>query len=220
MRQIFDRDFYILRILATMIAVQVLIVLCIKLWPPSLMPSPPDVVYSDSDTIQMEEIISTQQSKRPPPPPAPLPPVIRSEDIILEDEVILNYDPIVVNVMPVSEPPEDIDGFSSPGNSRSEPPKPLRIVTPEYPRSAQKQRIRAEIIIHVIVDQQGLVQSPQILERYLIHQTGNHRILVEEIGYGLEEAAVNAALKSLFRPAKKDGVSVDSHHQLSFRFGM
>ncbi|MCY3999737.1 MAG: hypothetical protein OXF06_09275 [Bacteroidetes bacterium] len=220
MRQLFDRDFYGLRILATMITVQVLLLLCVKLWPTSFVPSPPAVVYSDSEVIQMEEVISTQQSKRTPPPPAPLPPVVRSEDIILEDEITLDDDPLIVSMIPVSEPPQEMDGSAQAGVPRSEPPKPIRIVTPDYPRSAQRRKVRAEIIIHVVVNQQGHVQSPKIIERYLISETGNQKTLVNEIGYGLEDAAVNAALKSLFRPAKKDGATIDSHHQLSFRFGM
>ncbi|MCY4204243.1 MAG: energy transducer TonB [Bacteroidetes bacterium] len=168
----------------------------------------------------MEEIVPTRQIRRTPPPPPPLPPVIRPEDVILEDELILDFDPLALTGPPTDTPSLDPIGPSTTGINTSEPPKPIRVVTPEYPRSAQRRKIRAEIIIAFVVDKHGQVQSPEILERYLLKEGESSRTLVDELGYGLEEAAVNAALRSLFRPARKNGTAVDSNHKLSFKFGI
>ncbi len=209
-----------MRLLACIITVQVLILLCIKLWPLPLAPEPLEIIYSSPETIQMEEVVSTRQVRRSPPPPPPIPPVIRPEDVILEEDLLLDFDPLSVAGPPMDELPPDPDAALTGGIASSEPPKPIRIVTPEYPRSAQRRKIRAEIVISVVVDKRGRVQSPQILERYLLNEREETRTLVDELGYGLEEAAVRAALRSLFRPARKAGAAVDSNHRLSFRFGV
>ncbi len=215
--QLFDHKTYTLRILSTLIIAQVLVLACIKFWPLSSLENPVDVAYPDSDAIMMEEIVQTFQPRSTPQPVTPLPPIIKSDDIILDEEPILELDPLLISGPPAEELPMDSSSVSL---GSSVPPKPIRIVTPEYPRHAQRRQIRAEIIIHVIVDKSGRVQSPQILERYLLDESIQGHTLVEELGYGLEEAAVNAALKSIFRPAKKGGITVDSYHKLSFKFGI
>ena len=220
MRRHFHGDYYVARVLAGIIVAQVVVLLCIKLWPLSLPPQTLDVVYSNPETIQMEEVVSTRQTRRAPPPPPPLPPVIRPEDIILEEDLVLDYDPLATTGPDLNQIPRDPEGAPSSGPATSEPPKPVRIVTPEYPRSAQRRKIRAEIVIAVIVDRRGRVQSPQVLERYLLNEKENTRTLVNELGHGLEEAAVNAALRSLFRPARRGGAAVNSEHRLSFKFGV
>ena len=220
MRRHLDGDYYMVRVLAGVIAAQVLILLCIKLWPLPLAPKPLNVVYSNPETIQMEEVVSTRQTRKAPPPPPPLPPVVRPENVILEEELMLDFDPLAVTGPDIAELPPDTEGSPSSGTTISEPPKPVRIVTPEYPRSARRRKIRAEIVIAVVVDKRGRVQSPQIFERYMLNEKENTRTLVDKLGYGLEEAAISAALRSLFRPARKEGVAVDSEHRLSFKFGV
>ncbi|MCY3594077.1 MAG: energy transducer TonB [Rhodothermaceae bacterium] len=219
MRRHFDGDHYTLRLLASILVAQVLVLLCIKLWPLPLTPGPLDITYSDPEAIQMEEIVTTRQTRLAPPPPPPLPPVIRPEDIILEEDLTLDFNPLTVTGPPMDEIPAEPEGIRSTGIAASEPPKPIRIVTPEYPRSAQRRKIRAEVVITLVVDQRGEVRSPQVLERYLLDEKENTRTLVDELGYGLEEAAINAAMRSLFRPARKEGVVVASNHKLTFKFG-
>ncbi len=219
MRRHFDGDLYTLRLFAGIIVAQALVLLCIKLWPPPVPPKPLDIAYSNPETIQMEDIITTHQTQSSPPPPAPLPPVIQPEDMILEEDLPLDFSPLTITAPPIDEIPAETEGMQPSGIAASEPPKPIRIVTPEYPQSAQRRRIRAEVVITLVVDKQGRVQSPQVLERYLLDKTENTRTRVDELGHGLEEAAINAAMRSLFRPAKKEGMSVDSHHKLTFKFG-
>ena len=219
MQRHFDGDHYILRLLASILVAQVLVLLCIKLWPLPLTPEPLDITYSNPEAIQMEEIVTTHQTRLAPPPLPPLPPVIRPEDIILEEDLALDFNPLTVIGPPMDEIPAEPEGIRSNGIAASEPPKPIRIVTPEYPRSAQRRKIRAEVVVTLVVDQRGEVRSPQVLERYLLDEKGNTRTLVDELGYGLEEAAINAAMRSLFRPARKEGIVVASNHKLTFKFG-
>ncbi|MXY07337.1 MAG: hypothetical protein F4Y61_01660, partial [Rhodothermaceae bacterium] len=66
MRRHFDGDSYSLRLFASILAAQVLILLCIKLWPVALEPKPLDIVHSSPEVIQMEEIVSTNPTRRAP----------------------------------------------------------------------------------------------------------------------------------------------------------
>ena len=220
MRRHFDGDSYSLRLFASILAAQVLILLCIKLWPITSGPKPLDIIYSSPEVIQMEEIVSTNQTRRTPPPPAPLPPVIAPDDTILEEDILLDLDPLALTDPSLDDMPTDPEGALSTGIGATEAPKPIRIVTPEYPRSASRRKIHAEIVIAVVVDKRGRVQSPQVVERYILNEKDNTRTLVDVLGHGLEEAAVSAAMRSLFRPARKDGAIVESNHKLSFKFGV
>lgn len=219
MRRHFDGDSYSLRLFASIIAAQVLILLCIKLWPDTSEPKPVDIIYSSPEVIQMEEIVSTNQTRRAPPPPAPLPPVIAPDETILEEDILLDLDPLALTDPSLDDMPTEPEGAPSTGIGATEAAKPIRIALVEYPRSAKRRNIHAEIVIAVVVDRRGRVQSPQIAERYLLNEKDNTRTLVDALGYGLEEAAVNAAMRSLFRPARKDGATVESNHKITFKFG-
>ena len=214
MRRHFGGKSYTLRLLACIISAQILVLLCLHFWPIPPPPEPMEIVSSSPEIIHLEEVISTRQVRRSPPPARPLPPIITPNDVILDDNLTLEYTPLEIDspTTPDESPPTEIIS--------SEPPKPIRIVTPEYPRSARRRKIHAEIVVAFVVDEHGRVQSPKILERYLLDQRQGTRTLVSELGYGLEESAVNAALRSLFRPARKGGMPVGSNHELIFKFGL
>lgn len=220
MRRHFDGDSYSMRLFASIIAAQVLILLCIKLWPVTSEPKPLDIIYSRPEVIQMEEIVSTNQTRRAPPPPAPLPPVIAPDDTILEEDILLDLDPLALTDPSMDDMPTEPEGDPSTGIAATEAPRAIRIVTPEYTRSARRRNIHAEIIVSVVVDRRGRVQSPQIIERYILNEKDNTRTLVSALGHGLEEAALSAAMRYLFRPARKDGATVESNQKLTFKFGV
>ncbi|MCY4674779.1 MAG: energy transducer TonB [Bacteroidetes bacterium] len=220
MRRHFNGDSYSLRLFASIIAAQVLILLCIKLWPIEPEPKPLDITYSSPEMIQMEEIVSTRQTRRAPPPPAPLPPIIAPDDTILEEDVLLDLDPLEITGPPLDEMPTEPEGTLSTGIAATEAPKPIRIAIHKYPKSAERRDIRAEIVVAFVVDKRGRVQSPQIVERYLLGEKDNTREPVDALGHGLEEAAVSAAMRSLFRPARKGGAAVESNQRLTFTFGV
>ena len=220
MRRHFDGDSYSLRLFASILAAQVLILLCIKLWPVALEPKPLDIVHSSPEVIQMEEIVSTNQTRRAPPPPAPLPPVIAPDDTILEEEILLDLEPLALTDPSINDMPAEPEGTPSTGIAASEAARLIRLAIPEYPKPAERRKIQAEIVIAVVVDKRGRVQSPQIVERYLLNEKDNTRTLVDALGHGLEEAAVSAAMRSLFRPARKDGATVESNYQITFALGV
>ena len=219
MRRHFDGDSYSLRLFASILAAQVLILLCIKLWPSASEPKPLDIIYSSPEVIQMEEIVSTNQTRRAPPPPAPLPPVIAPDDTILEEEILLDLDPLTLTDPSLDDMPTEPEGAPSTGIGATEGPRLIRVVTPEYPRPAKRRNILAEVVIAVVVDKRGRVQSPQIVKRYILNEKDNTRTLVDALGHGLEEAAVSAATRSLYRPARKDGATVESNAEITIKFG-
>lgn len=201
------------------------LVTAVKLWPVPADYAPTDIVYTTKgpETILVEEIVQTSQRRQIPPPPAPLPPVIVPNDEIIE-EVELEF---TDSFLPVDEPgleqeltPGDPIG-AQPKQARVETaPKPVRIVEPEYTRAAKRKKIRAEVVIEVLIDEKGRVEESKIIERFLLGDDDDPKRPVTQLGYGLEEAAISAATRWLFRPARQNGTPVRSQHELTFKFGV
>ena len=103
---------------------------------------------------------------------------------------------------------------------RTRHPKPILIAEPEHPRAARRRGIRAEIILQVDIDSRGRVTAHEILSRYLLGDDGQSREPVQALGYGLEDAAVSAAQRWRFRPARKEGKAVASRYVLTMKFGV
>ncbi len=210
----------------TGVAVSLLLVIAaVKWWPP---PAPdadePEIPYAlGPDLIEIEEITPTQQARRmAPPPPAPLPPVLVPNDVLVE-EIVLD---IAENYLPVEEPGDDermAEGADAGASTQAVVevgPKPVRFVEPEYTREARRRKVRAEVVVEVFVDEQGRVRRTEVVERYLLSENRGGRERVETLGYGLEEAAVAAAERWLFRPARRNGQPVPSYTTLTFSFGV
>ena len=99
-------------------------------------------------------------------------------------------------------------------------PQVVRMSEPEYPRAAKRKKIKAELVLNLLIDERGLVREAAILERYLIGEDPNDKQPVAELGYGLEEAAFEAAHRWRFRPAYENGQPVSSYHTIKFMFGV
>jgi protein TonB len=202
------------------------LVAAVKLWPVPGDAAPTDLVYTTRgpETIQFEEIVQTRQQRQTPPPPAPLPPIIVPDDRVIDEEFELD---ITDSFLPVDNPgldqrltPGDPIG-AQPTSARAEiGPKPVRIVEPEYTRDAKRKKIRAEVVVEVMIDEKGRVQDSKIVERFLLGDDDDPKQPVDQLGYGLEEAAVSAAERWLFRPARQNGTPVRSQHELTFKFGV
>jgi len=84
-----------------------------------------------------------------------------------------------------------------------EPPVPLKKVSPDLPALARAQRLSDTVVLRVLVDERGNVADVQVREyKYAI----------------LRDAAVEAARKYTFRPARHQGVPVKAWFELRFIF--
>jgi protein TonB len=210
--------------LGTLNAVLALLIALVHLVPVDPPDSQPRFVDARArEVLTLDEIPQTAPGAPPPPPVVPLPPVVLPDDELLEPEPI----PVPEPDLPMSpsslNPP--VPGTGSPGRSgplRLEEveisPQPIRVVEPEYPSEARRRRIRAEIVVRVLVDERGRVSEPVILRR-LLYGRQNTPQEVDQLGYGLEEAALAAALRWLFRPAEHRGERVQTYTIITFHFG-
>ena len=98
-------------------------------------------------------------------------------------------------------------------------PQIVRIIQPEYPRAARGKDVRATIVVNVWIDEQGVVREAAVVQSYLLGEDASDKQPVPEVGYGLEEAAVEAAKQWLFRPAYQNGQPIPSNHAVTFNFG-
>lgn len=219
-----NRAGYLIRVQASLAGSLLLLLLAVELWPVPKAEGPRDIIYAtrDMETVLLDDIVPTRQRRQPPPPPTPLPPVVVPDDRILEEDLDLDDLSLVLEdpgtgLLPEPTPGDPI-GEASSGTRADSAPKPVRIVEPEYPRAARRRNIRAEIVLSVIVNRRGQVEDATIVERYLLDDEA--RQPVAELGYGLDDAALGAAARWLFRPARKDGQTVRSQHELSFKFGV
>lgn len=75
-----------------------------------------------------------------------------------------------------------------PPQNKASPPRPKSYVPPDYPPEAKKKGLEAEVILQIDVDKEGKVEDVQVLQG---------------AGNGFDEAAVAAAKKIPFDPARR-----------------
>ncbi len=176
------------------------------------------------ETITIEEILPTRQQRRAPAPPAPVPPVIVPDDVVLPDaDLELSQDLTLADAVgdtgdaAAPSPPTGRTNATRPDSG----PRPVRFVEPEYAEEARRRRIRAEIVVEVLVDARGRVTDARIVERILVRNPErNERESVAALGYGLEESALATARQWTFRPARQDGRAVEAWTTITFSFGL
>jgi protein TonB len=216
-----DNARYRIRILSSVVLALAASIGCVRLWPtPSLEDVEPPVFHTTVSTVPLEMIQPTQQVRRPPPPPTPLPPVVVPNDVELEPEVIEFPDEILI---------EDVNPGVETGPATGPPPvvaqadvgpRPVRFVEPEYTREARRRKIRASVLVEVLVDERGRVAEGRIIDRFLHGGDDEPPEPVDFVGFGIEEAALSAAQRWQFRPARHGGEAVRSYYTLTFRFGV
>lgn len=208
------------RVLASLAGVLGLLLLLIHGWPAPSPSSDPPFNDRPTDRIQITEIQPTHQSQRQsPPPPAPRPSVVVPNDEIIDYETDFGDSPLQVEV-PADDPARR-DGADTPLNDTRAPntdARLLRNVQPRYPPSARSDGIRARVRVEVAITAEGQVENATVVERWRMSKTGQVQP-VGQLGYGLEAAALTAARRSLFRPARHNGRPVASRTTLTFTFG-
>ena len=214
---------YRLRIQLSLAATLILLIGLVRLWPPppSGGDSPAAFRVSEQETIDVEEILPTRQARRAPPPPAPPIPIVVPDEVVL-DVVELDFSEAnLLDLDDAGEEAENTEGEAVPASGGvTVGPKAVRFVEPEYTREARRKRVRAEVVVEVLVDDKGRVQETSIEERFILDDDDGSKTPVAEVGYGLDEAAVSAAKRWIFRPARENGRAVASYTTLTFTFGV
>ncbi len=170
------------------------------LWPP-YVPRPFQI------TEKRLEVLNLPEGVEVPPPPAEVerpelqPPqeAIISNDRTNDETTIAptDFNPFVPPVIPSKPEPEAFQAFDS-------PPELLKEVEPKYPESARDAEAEGDVLVEVIIDENGRVISARVIDS-------------DTIG-ALENAAVEAAYKFLFKPARQGDVPVKCRVVIPFRF--
>ena len=151
------------------------------------------------------EVIDIPDEIYIPPPPQeverpPLPQEAEVSDDVDEEETIeeTEFNPFQPPVAPRHDlRQEAFVAFDT-------PPKPIRIQKPEYPELARQAHAAGLVIVQVTIDETGRVVNAVVIKSDTIQS--------------LEEAAIKASYKCLFKPAKQRDVPVKARITLPFRF--
>lgn len=215
---------YRLRVLLSTAAALLVLITFVKLWPVHSEETHDSPTYrvSEQEVIEIEEIQPTLQARQAPPPPAPPIPVVVPNDAFLEEHELDLSDAGFLDVDSAAQDEAITEGPAETAASAGQTvgPKAIRFVEPEYTSEARRRRVRAEVVVEVLVDDGGRVLDTRIEERFLLEEDGAAKKPVAEVGYGLEEAALSAARRWIFRPARENGHPVSSYTILTFTFGV
>ena len=107
-------------------------------------------------------------------------------------------EPAPVAVEPTPEP------AAPPEPSPIQPARILSAPRPEYPRAARGSGIHAVIVLLVRIDAKGLVESVEV-RRALAKRGSNGKRPTAAQAEAFQEAAIEAARKTLFQPATQNG---------------
>jgi protein TonB len=169
------------------------------------------VAVDEPEVSVMEEIEQTEQIEKPPPPPRPPVPVEVPNDEILEEEALaldaeIDFDePLDLPPPPpaaseeaepeifviVEEMPEMIGGIES------------LYETLEYPEVARLAGIEGNVVVQLLIDENGVPSNPVILR---------------SAGQILNDAAKDALLKQRFTPGRQRGKAVRVQMAFPVRF--
>jgi protein TonB len=146
------------------------------------LPESPDI------KIEIIEIPATEQIQRPPPPSRPAIPVESDDDDLLDDVTIEQTDVVFDKGSDDAPPPPPVDEeevfefFAV-----SEKPEIIKKEVPLYPDLARKAQIEGRVVVTVTIGKTGLVENAEIFKSVPM----------------LDDAAMNAAKKCKFKPAKQ-----------------
>jgi protein TonB len=167
----------------------------------------PDIKKSEvqlegtQELFTVEDIQQTKQENRPPPPPKPPIPIEAPSDDVLEDIEIGDTEIDLEAEMEAPPPPKEekkVEEEPTYFVAVEEMPEPIggikgiqeKIV---YPEIAKRAGVEGKVYILAFVDETGTVTKAQVLKG---------------IGAGCDEAALDAVLKTKFKPGKQRGKPV------------
>jgi len=159
------------------------------------LPESPDI------KIEVLEIPPTQQIQRPPPPARPMIPVETEDDELLDDVTIEETEIVFESVEEAPPPPpeeEEVYEFFA----VSEKPVIIKKAVPQYPDLARKAQIEGKVVVTVTIDKKGNVERAAVFKSVPM----------------LDDAAIEAAMKCKFKPAKQRDKFVKVKMNIPFDF--
>lgn len=151
--------------------------------------------------IESIEIPPTQQIQKPPPPSRPSIPVESEDDDLLDDVTIEQTEIDLSNVVDAPPPPPDEDEVFE-FFAVSDKPVIINKETPKYPDLARRAGIEGRVTVMVTISKTGTVLDATILRSVPM----------------LDEAALAAAKKCTFKPAKQRDKFVKVKMSIPFDF--
>ncbi len=160
------------------------------------LPDQPDI------TIETIEIPPTQQVQKPPPPSRPSIPVETEDDDILDDVTIEETEVEFEPLDELAPPPPPMEDEVFEFFAVSEKPVITHKQTPIYPDLARKAGIEGTVVVTVTIGKTGKVENAKIFKSLPM----------------LDESALVAARKCVFKPAKQRDKFVKVKMNIPFRF--
>ncbi len=162
-----------------------------------------EIVQVEQEIVTMEEIQQTRQQVQPPPPPRPMIPVMVPDDELIVDEdleldVSLELDEMLVDLGPPPAEEEEEEVTDEVFMVVESMPKMIGGMAKlsqavKYPVIARKQGIEGNVIVKIVVDENGKPGNPTVLR---------------SPSPLLDDAAVTAVMKQLFEPGRQRGRAV------------
>lgn len=205
--------------MVSLICAQLIFIAAIHLWPAGDAAEKEYEEEYRSEEVFIEDVIVTRQSTAPASPPKPQTPVPVPDDEIIEEEIDFpDLDDLLTNnPIQIESDAGKIGDEQGVVGSPERPAGILRIVEPTIPEAAKRANIKAEIIVSFLVGTRGEVEEVFISEIRLYD--GDTYEIVDDIGYGILRATIEAASKWKFRAARDDGEPVKTYVQNNFRIG-
>lgn len=203
------RKFYTVFLEAGLIVVLVAFLVAMKL---DFRSQQKDVdLTEEQEVVEMEQITQTKHEEKPPPPPRPQVPVEVPNDEIVEDQNFdINADLNLQDKLEMPPPPED---------KKEEEEEDFFVVVEQmpklkgglaklqgcvnYPEMARKAGIEGRVIVQFIVNEEGNVESPNV---------------VRGIGGGADEEALRCVKQADFEPGRQRGNPVRVQYSLPVVF--
>ena len=151
-------------------------------------------------TMNLDLVQATKRGGMPRPPDLPQVPIPVEDEYLPDDETIDIFDFDVNEGIPL------FDGFGTAPDAGGMGLRPIREVIPEYPKDLRKRGIEGVILLTILVNSRGHVDSVEVLKNTSLSKR-------------LEQAAIQAAYGSRYVPAKRDGEKIACWIQRRYEFG-
>jgi len=170
--------------------------------PTPLLPTEPAERTAGGEPAPLTSAPAAAAPDRPPEPAAGLPATGLPRPV--QQPPVQQPPPATARSEPEPPPRVRVGDLVEPGPGVV-PPKLVSIDKPEYPPIARRMQVEGDVLLSLLVDENGKVVDLRVIER--VRQA-----------VGINEAAVHAGRSARYQPATKDGVRVKMWTQLRVPF--